>query len=277
MTDSAYQNNTEALRNLVKRTLYGVHTMIPGVIVSFNASENTVNVQPAIRKTQVIDDEITTVDQPVLQNVAIDIPYAAVLGFSLTLPLSAGDPCMIVYSERSIDNWQDNGGIQNPLEPISPRAHDISDPIVIPGAIPTPNRISNYQTDAIEMRNADRSDRVTVKDDAVEIRAGDATFTMQNDGTITVSNAAGASHVLSSSGTVTMSETGGASITLANGAIQLTAPNGMTTTAGTGGLSISASGATITSPTLTHNGVNISETHVHGGVVAGGDNTDVPQ
>lgn len=38
-----------------------------------------------------------------------------------------------------------------------------------------------------------------------------------------------------------------------------------------------AGGVAITSPTLTHNGVNIGASHVHGGVVPGGSNTQGPQ
>lgn len=37
-----------------------------------------------------------------------------------------------------------------------------------------------------------------------------------------------------------------------------------------------AGGVDITSPTLTHNGVNIGSTHVHGGVTTGGSNTGGP-
>jgi len=36
-------------------------------------------------------------------------------------------------------------------------------------------------------------------------------------------------------------------------------------------------GVNITSPTLTHNGTNIGDDHVHGGVTSGGSNTAGPQ
>lgn len=45
----------------------------------------------------------------------------------------------------------------------------------------------------------------------------------------------------------------------------------------TGPLNITASGTVaISSPGLTHNGVNVGSTHVHGGVVSGGSNTTGP-
>lgn len=55
---------------------------------------------------------------------------------------------------------------------------------------------------------------------------------------------------------------GGASIVLdPGGIVTITAPGGLI----------------IESPTLTHNGVNIGEDHVHGGIVSGGADTDVPK
>jgi len=41
-------------------------------------------------------------------------------------------------------------------------------------------------------------------------------------------------------------------------------------------VTISAAGVAIVSPSLTHNGQDIGDTHVHGGVVVGGSNTGVP-
>lgn len=45
-----------------------------------------------------------------------------------------------------------------------------------------------------------------------------------------------------------------------------------------GGMEITApGGVNITSPTLTHNGTNVGDDHVHGGVMSGGSNTAGPQ
>jgi len=41
-------------------------------------------------------------------------------------------------------------------------------------------------------------------------------------------------------------------------------------------VTISSDGVAIVSPSLTHNGKNVGDTHVHGGVQSGGSNTSVP-
>lgn len=54
---------------------------------------------------------------------------------------------------------------------------------------------------------------------------------------------------------------GGATITLSpGGAVTISAPGGLA----------------ITGPSVTHNGVNIGDTHVHGGVTVGGADTEAP-
>lgn len=261
MTDLLSQDDAEALKQAIKRGIAETHTSMPGVVVSFDAAANTVDVQPAIRKTQIIDDVRTFVDMPVLREVPISVPYAAVLGYALTIPISEGDPVLIIFQERSIDNWQERGGIQNPADPVTARTHSLSDPVALVGVIPDPNVIANYQTAAIELRNSDRSHRVTVSGAGVDAVAGNASLTLRPDGTATLS-----------SGTASISVTPA-------GQIQFDAPGGITSATGSGGASfnVSSGGAEFTGGTLQHNGTNVGDDHVHSGVVAGGANTGGPQ
>jgi hypothetical protein len=52
---------------------------------------------------------------------------------------------------------------------------------------------------------------------------------------------------------------------------------GLTLSSEGSSIAIGKDGIAINSPTLTHNGVNISSTHVHGGVEKGGSTTSVPE
>jgi hypothetical protein len=261
MTDLLSQDDAEALKQAIKRGIADIHTGIPGVVIAFNAATNTVDVQPAIRKTQIIDDQRTYIDMPVLRDVSIIIPYAAVAGYSLTFSISPGDPAWIMFSERSIDNWQESGSVSNPVDPVTARTHSLSDPVALVGLIPDPNVIANYQADAIEMRNADRSHRVTVSGSGVDAVAGSASMNLCPDGSITLSN-------------------GTASITLnAAGQVQITAPGGLSAITSPGGasFSIGAAGSGFTGGTLNHDGVNVGNDHVHSGVEPGPGTTGGPQ
>ncbi len=72
----------------------------------------------------------------------------------------------------------------------------------------------------------------------------------------------------SSSGDENVITFGSATITLASGGLTI-AVGGVT-------LSITGGGLAIAGGQVMHNGKDIGSTHTHGGVVAGGDNTDVP-
>ena len=71
-------------------------------------------------------------------------PYSITSNLSLTFPVSEGDQCLLIFSQRSIDNWHKLGGIQDPVEDKYPRAHSLSDAIAILGLIPKSEAIKNF-------------------------------------------------------------------------------------------------------------------------------------
>ena len=50
---------------------------------------------------------------------------------AVTFPLEKGDTVLLVFAERSLDEWIEKGG--NKVSPEDPRRHDMSDAIAIPG------------------------------------------------------------------------------------------------------------------------------------------------
>ena len=72
-------------------------------------------------------------------------------GFTLTFPVNPGDECLLMFCERSIDLWQNQGGVQ---QPSARRFHSLSDAFAIMGLHSRPNSIKNYSQSAIELRTA---------------------------------------------------------------------------------------------------------------------------
>ena len=66
--------------------------------------------------------------RPRLDEVPVVFPYSGTKG--ITFPLEDGDPCLLVFSQRSIDDW-----VTLKLEaPVTDsRLHDINDAFCIPG------------------------------------------------------------------------------------------------------------------------------------------------
>lgn len=184
---STNTSDEEATRILISRILLGVHTCMPGVIVSLNLDGNvpTASVRPAIQQVETIGNAAPKfVDLPVIDNVPLVLPYAQKMGMVVTLPISPGDECMLHFAERSIDHWQESGGVQPPVERNVPRKHDYRDAICVPGAISKIHPIANYSLDAIEVRNASGAVALSVSNDAAEMRAGAQSIFMPGDGNI---------------------------------------------------------------------------------------------
>lgn len=111
-----------------------VHTCLPGIVVSYDATTQSATVQPAVRGKYRAPGtgELVSYQMPVIANVPVAFPSAA--GISITWPLAAGDPVTLVFAERSIDEWKTVGG--NDATARDVRRHDLSDAIAIPGGRP---------------------------------------------------------------------------------------------------------------------------------------------
>ncbi len=172
-----------ALNVLLEDFMLTKRTALPGIIKKVTLKNNalvSVDVQPVIQQFVASEDgqSNTTQSLPIIPGVPVVFPYAQKLGLSLTLPIAIGDDCLLVFADRSIDLWQENGGIQAPIESTTPRTHDLTDAICIPGIINNITAIADYKTDAIEIRNKDRSFYIRLNDTIIEYKTTNATFTM---------------------------------------------------------------------------------------------------
>ena len=104
----------------------------------------------------------------------------------MTVPIKAGDDCLLIFSDRALDEYVKTGGIQRvtaeSFRNVSPRHHDLTDPFCIPGLTTAANAISNWNQDAIELRNTDRSVFMSIYADRIE---GKGTLNWTGDMNIT--------------------------------------------------------------------------------------------
>ena len=121
--------------NLIQKVSFDIRCCIPGIIQSYNAENNTAEIQPAIREEVVNEDNsVSYVNLPLLINVPIVFPSTKLGGVRFTL--EQGDECLVVFSDLSYDNFWTSGNVQNPIEV---RRHDLSDGIAIPCVLSQPN------------------------------------------------------------------------------------------------------------------------------------------
>lgn len=145
----------------------GLRVACPGIIQSFNASTQTVTVQPAIReRVQNPDLTYSWVQLPLLVDVPIVIPRAG--GFSLTLPVNKGDECLIVFGDMCMDSFWEHGGVQNQPDK---RRHDLSDGYCVLGTWSQPRVLTNYSTSAAQLRTDDGTVSISLSSSGISMTA----------------------------------------------------------------------------------------------------------
>ncbi|MCS7489192.1 hypothetical protein KQE47_01285 [Raoultella planticola] len=134
-----------------------IRVALPGIIQSFDPGDDdrppTCVVQPAIRYIERDNDgNKNTKDYPLLVDVPVVFPRGG--GCTLTFPVKEGDECLVIFADRCIDFWWQNGGIQ---EPVDGRMHDLSDAFCIVGPQSQAKKIGGISTSAVELRSDDGS------------------------------------------------------------------------------------------------------------------------
>lgn len=92
-------------------------------------------------------------------------------GASMQFPIAAGDTCIVLFSDRNIDNWYLNG---NEQPPIDGRLHDPSDGLVIVGL--------NWKTDATIPAVSTTEARMILADGTTKVGLESGKITVQNAG-----------------------------------------------------------------------------------------------
>jgi hypothetical protein len=131
------------------------HTCTPGILQSFNADDQTAEVQPAIRRLLLPDGKL--VQLPLCMNVPCFFP-----GGVLTFEITEGMDVVLAIAERSIDGWWAKGGIQDPTEM---RQFDLTDSFAYIGFSSKPNALSDMHASATELRTRAGDNRISVRKD----------------------------------------------------------------------------------------------------------------
>ena len=129
-----YADEDTVFDNFKSSILFNLRCCIPGIVQSYNPSNNTIEVQPAIRERIIQEDgKIVYMQLPLLINVPVAFPRTADYGISF--PIKKNDEVLVLFADNAIDNFWEKGSVQNPVES---RRHDLSDGIAIPCTLSVP-------------------------------------------------------------------------------------------------------------------------------------------
>lgn len=175
MSDYLCPTDNDAQRLMMQAVAAELRCALPGFIEEFDPETNLAKVRPAIKAKISIDGEIKYEKLDVIIRVPVVIPYGQIAKLCLTVPIKKGDECTLVFSDRMIDNFIKEGakggecvapeccgGANKTSEP---RTHSLADAICFPGCVSQPYKIPEWNTEAIELRNYDRTAYISLDTD----------------------------------------------------------------------------------------------------------------
>lgn len=135
----------ELIRAAIDAAIDEARVALPGRVEAVDIEAQTVDVQPMILN-RLIDDEggVTQETLPVIPAVPISWPRGG--GFFVTMPIETGDTGLIVFCDRSIDQWRAKGG-STPADPLDIRSHSLDGAVFVPGLHDSQNALADAHAD----------------------------------------------------------------------------------------------------------------------------------
>lgn len=115
----------EAIESAITGRLAALHVSLPGSVEKYDSSTQKADIKPMLKK-RLLDGAVE--DYPVIPNVPVIWPRTA--DFALAAPMNRGDQVLLVFIERSMDEWLSEGGTPTPVDR---RKFNLSDAVAIPG------------------------------------------------------------------------------------------------------------------------------------------------
>ena len=140
----------------------------PGTVQSVDWSslaQPTVTVQLGVKENINVDLVPTPTALPL-----ITVPFFVIRsgGFLLTMPVTQGDECIVLFGDNDWHGWWQSGGVQNQPQR---RRHDIRDGVAIFGLSSWDRPIENYSQTTAQLRTEDQTVVVELAETAVNITA----------------------------------------------------------------------------------------------------------
>lgn len=181
------QEFVQEINNSIKKEIQGIHTAMPGTIVSFDPGKMIATVLPGMKFKK---PNGTTIDYPQITGVPVVFPQGASQQCTVAFPVKAGDGCLIIVAEQSLDYWMYG------QETATDLAFDMTNAICIPGLFSSANAAVEAACSANAVVIDAKGTRITVKGDSVEINAAEVKI----NGNLTVSGSVQSAGDVSGSG-----------------------------------------------------------------------------
>lgn len=152
------QEFVQEVTNTVQKNLQGVHTAFPGVLTSFDPETGLANVQPTMKFRK---PDGSTIDYPQITGVPVVFPQSMGQKATIAYPVKAGDGCLVIVSEQSIDYWMYGQETETDL------AFDLSNSICFVGMFVPANTVMQDACNQNAVIVDVDGTRLTIKNDGI--------------------------------------------------------------------------------------------------------------
>lgn len=167
------QEFVQQVTDTAKGIMEGMHTAIPGVVVSFDVSTCMATIQPKMKFRK---PDGSTIDYPNISGVPVVIPQSAGQNATVAFPIKAGDSGLIIAAEQSLDYWMYEQETSTNLH------FDLTNGVFIPGLFNKPNKVLAEATNSNAVIIDVNGTRATVMSGLVKIDAA----AIQLNGNVTI-------------------------------------------------------------------------------------------
>lgn len=171
----------EVLRRVMESRLLDLHTALPAQIEVYDATEQTVDVQPMI-KNVVSDPDGSELEEdfPVIPAVPVVFPRGG--GHFITFPLAKGDFVLLVFCEKSIDQFMAKG---KSAHPVDLEKHGFSGAVAMAGFYPTAQALAEDGHDTgLLMGKESAGPQIYISDTKIELGQKDASDAVSLDSAV---------------------------------------------------------------------------------------------
>lgn len=165
----------KAFSDIFEELMKGKHTINIGEVTAFQKTKPPkASVQLVLKRLFEGEDEAKAI--AILEDCPIIYPGSG--DWWLTFPLEIGSNVVVLYNERSIADWLDQGGI---IEPSKTRTFSESDAIVLAGILPDLQNFTLIDDDGISLRKKDNSLFIKLLSNGATVKMKDMDLEITDD------------------------------------------------------------------------------------------------
>lgn len=155
----------DVLGGAMRQAMRAINCVQIGTIEAFDPETQLANISIAMKQVKdVFENGTRTLQEyPLL----MECPVVTLFGGVdfLSMPVTKGDNCIVLFNDREIDNWLNSGDGQAPT---TFRMHDISDAFAIVGIRPLTNSIVGFLANGIRLSHGGGSSQLDLTEGLIQ-------------------------------------------------------------------------------------------------------------